>query len=215
MLFLYLDESGDLGFDFVNKKPSKFFTITILVVEGKNENRKLINAVKKTLARKLNPKGHRKRIVDELKGTGTTLAVKKYFFQQLSGMKIGIYSLSLNKAHVFDRLRKEKERTYNYLARKILDRIPLEKAHTRVYLIVDKSKGKREVSDFNQYIVGHLQSRLDPRVPLNILHEQSQKHLGIQAADLFSWGIFQKHERRKTDWYECFSSLVKLDEQFL
>ncbi len=24
---LYLDESGDLGFDFVNKKPSKFFTI--------------------------------------------------------------------------------------------------------------------------------------------------------------------------------------------
>ena len=25
MLFLYLDESGDLGFDFITKKPSKFF----------------------------------------------------------------------------------------------------------------------------------------------------------------------------------------------
>ena len=32
MLHLFLDESGDLGFDFVNKKPSKFFTITILVL---------------------------------------------------------------------------------------------------------------------------------------------------------------------------------------
>jgi hypothetical protein len=45
MLFLYLDESGDLGFDFVNKKPSKFFVVTILAVKGYEENRKLINGV--------------------------------------------------------------------------------------------------------------------------------------------------------------------------
>lgn len=29
-MYLYLDESGDLGFDFVNKKPSGFFIITLL-----------------------------------------------------------------------------------------------------------------------------------------------------------------------------------------
>ncbi len=29
MLYLYLDESGDLGFDFVNKKPTKHFVISI------------------------------------------------------------------------------------------------------------------------------------------------------------------------------------------
>jgi len=40
MWFLYLDESGDLGFDFVNRKPSKFFTITILAIKGiDNEKR--------------------------------------------------------------------------------------------------------------------------------------------------------------------------------
>lgn len=32
MWFLYLDESGDLGFDLVNKKSSKFFTVAILAV---------------------------------------------------------------------------------------------------------------------------------------------------------------------------------------
>jgi hypothetical protein len=63
MLYLYLDESGDLGFDFVNKRPSKFFVVTILVVKDHNANRMLINRVKKTLRRKLNPKGKRKRIV--------------------------------------------------------------------------------------------------------------------------------------------------------
>jgi len=34
MWYLYLDESGDLGFDFANKRSSIFFTITILLVKG-------------------------------------------------------------------------------------------------------------------------------------------------------------------------------------
>jgi len=33
MWYLYLDESGDLGFDFVHKKPLNFFTVTIPAVK--------------------------------------------------------------------------------------------------------------------------------------------------------------------------------------
>ncbi len=76
MLHLFLDESGDLGFDFVNKKPSKFFTITILVLSSTDANRKLIKAIKKTLSRKLNLKNKNK--VHELKGSSTTMEIKKY-----------------------------------------------------------------------------------------------------------------------------------------
>jgi hypothetical protein len=57
--------------DFVNKKPSKYFVVTILVVKGHEANRSLINSVKKTLRRKLNPKNIRKRIIlSDLKRTG-------------------------------------------------------------------------------------------------------------------------------------------------
>jgi hypothetical protein len=56
MIYLYLDESGDLGFDFVNKKPSKYFTILIVMVKTITDNKNLSLAVKKTLARKLNPR---------------------------------------------------------------------------------------------------------------------------------------------------------------
>jgi len=87
MWYLYLDESGDLGFDFVNKKPSKFFTVTILALGSIEANRKLVKAVKVVLRRKLNPKGKRKRLVFELKGTGTTLEVKKYFYKQAKEIK--------------------------------------------------------------------------------------------------------------------------------
>ncbi len=53
MLYLYLDESGDLGFDFFGKKPSKFFTVTILTIKGVENNRALVTAAKKTIRRKL------------------------------------------------------------------------------------------------------------------------------------------------------------------
>lgn len=43
MLYLYLDESGDLGFDFFAKKPSRFFTVTILAIKGVENNRAFFN----------------------------------------------------------------------------------------------------------------------------------------------------------------------------
>ena len=76
MWWLYLDESGDLGFDFVNKKPSKFFTICILATSSGATNRAFGYAVKKTLRRKLNRKKGKKRFITELKASQTTLQVK-------------------------------------------------------------------------------------------------------------------------------------------
>lgn len=57
MWYLYLDESGDLGFDFVRKKPSRFFTVTILLVEGMENNRTLINVSRRPLLENSTPAG--------------------------------------------------------------------------------------------------------------------------------------------------------------
>lgn len=106
---LYLDESGDLGFDFVNKKPSRHFIVTIIAVSSEGQNRQIIKAVKKTLKRKLNRKKNKKRIVEELKATGTTFEVKQYFYAQISPVKFGIYSIVLNKRRIYEQLTKQKE----------------------------------------------------------------------------------------------------------
>lgn len=214
MWHLYLDESGDLGFDFVNKKPSKHFTITIVAIRGNQDNRKVINAVKKTLSRKLNHNKSKRRIVTELKGTKTTLEVKKYLMGQIDDIPFEIYSLTIDKRKAYEQLRKEKDRIYNYIARNIFDKIPFENANTRVYLSVDRSKSKHEVAEFNSYIERHIQARLHPSVPLHIAHKDSCEVNGLQVADLFSWGIFQKYERTKLDWYDEFKNHIKEDYQF-
>lgn len=42
-MYIFLDESGDLGFDFTNRRPSRFLIITMLT----SSNSKLINKVRR------------------------------------------------------------------------------------------------------------------------------------------------------------------------
>jgi hypothetical protein len=46
-MIIYLDESGDLGFDFENKNPSEKFIITILMCE----NRRIARGFRKAIHR--------------------------------------------------------------------------------------------------------------------------------------------------------------------
>jgi hypothetical protein len=83
MWWLYLDESGDLGFDFENKTPSNFFTICILATSSAETNRRFKYAVKKTLKRKVNRGRHKP--VAELHAHSTSLSAKQYLCQLMSG----------------------------------------------------------------------------------------------------------------------------------
>jgi hypothetical protein len=213
--FLYLDESGDLGFDFVNKKPSRFFVITILAVEGQDANRQLIKAVKKTIRRKLNPRGKRSRIAEELKGTGTTLEVKRYFYEQVHDIDFKLYTIILNKRRVFENLADHKARVYNYVSRILLEKIPLDQATVKVDLIIDRSKGKPEILDFNSYIRSQLEARIHPVVPLYISHYDSREHGGLQAVDMFSYGIFEGYEKKRWAWFNVFKEKIAFSAVYL
>lgn len=210
MWTLYLDESGDLGFDFFGRKPSKFFTVAILAVEGIHENRKIINAVKKTLRRKFKVKAP-----IELKGGRTRIGIKRYFYEQVKPLQFSVYALSLNKRRVYDELAANKDRLYNFIARKVLDQIPIEVARSRIQFFIDRSKSKAEVQEFNQYIERQLSGRVDPRIPLHIDHVSSSSNPGLQAIDLFAWGIRRKYEQNDLVWYEVFKEKVRYDERYL
>lgn len=210
MVYLYLDESGDLGFDFVTKNPSRYFTVAILVMKGAENNRKIIKAVKKTVHRKL---GTQKR--NELKGAKDSIAIKTYFFRQVEDVPFEIYSLTLNKRRVYNDLTEKKDRLYNFMARKVLDAVSFDDADTRIELIIDKSKNKQEIREFNDYILRQLKGRIDPRIPLEIYHYSSIENLGLQAVDLFSWGIFRKYEMQDREWFNVFKEKIKYDDVYL
>jgi len=212
-LYLYLDESGDLGFDFVNKKLSAFFTVCVLAIRGHDKNRALASLVRAVAKRKLN--SARRRDLPELKGSATALEVKKFLYRKIQPLDFKLYAVTLNKRHLVGRLMDDKERIYNYLARMTLARVAFKDAAVRVIMTVDRSKSKQEIFDFNSYIIGQLKATLDPRVPLDIFHVTSQESPGLQAVDMFVWGIFRKYEAEDRAWFDIFREKILLEKLYL
>lgn len=216
-MFIYLDESGDLGFNFEKRKTTKKFVITLLVCNSDATRKELDKAVRRTLKNKLNRKKKNSRFITELKGTATTVTVKKYFFRNIKTNKFAIYSLILNKIRVENHLQTKigKKKLYNFLARLLIEKLDLSKVQRNVELIVDRCKNKKEVRDFNQYLVNQLEALLPLNTDLNILHLTSQESTGLQAVDLFSWGIFRKYENNDIEWYKVYSDKVQFETEYL
>lgn len=216
-MIVYLDESGDLGFDFARSKTSSKFVITLLVCNSADSAGGFRKAVRRTLKNKLNNKKNKSRIVQELKGTGTSLAIKRYFYRQAPDNGWRIYTVALNKVRVEEPLRSKqgKKKLYNFLARFIIEHVDLSGAAPAVTLITDRCKNKEEVEDFNGYIANQLEALLPLNIPLNIYHENSQDNPGLQAVDLFCWGVYRKYEMQDLEWYEVYREKISFETEYL
>ena len=88
-------------------------------------------------------------------------------------------------------------------------------AAVRVIMTVDKSKSRQRVVEFNNYIISQIKSFIDPLVPLDIIHRDSHESPGLQAVDMFAWGIFRKYEKADLEWFNVFKARVCLDRSYL
>ncbi len=215
-MIIYLDESGDLGFDFDNKNPSEKFIITLLVCDNRTIARGFRKAVHRTIKNKLNRKKTKQQI-QELKGAQTSIMVKQYFFRHcpISGWRI--YTVALNKQRVYEYLQTAggKKKLYNFLARFLLQHVNLKEPGNAVTLVLDKCKSKDEIKDFNSYVANQLEALLPLNIPLYIYHERSQENPGLQAVDMFCWGIFRKYEYRDYRWYKEFGKMIAYESEYL
>jgi len=211
----FLDESGGLSFDFTKGGTTRFFVTCLLVVPTSKDYRALTKAVERTIRNKLHKGRSPKHPTDELKGSKTTLAVKQYFYRQAKKASFEIYTLILNKARVYEELRSQPERLYNFIGRKLIERCPFKEVKDRIILTLDRRKSVAEIQQFNQYLLVQLQGSLPLHVPFEIYHEHSWKNKGLQAVDLFTWGIFRKYERGDTSWYQIFRERIKFENVYL
>jgi hypothetical protein len=216
-MFIYLDESGDLGFDFSKTKTTRKFIITALVCFSQAAERDFKKAIHRTLKKKVNRGKNKSRWVKELKGTGTSFEVKQYFLGRVRCADWAVYTLVLNKTRVNEPLRTRlgKKKLYNFLARLLMEKLPIREAVANVRLIVDRSKNREEIRDFNQYVENHLQAILPLNTGLTIEHLASHERAGLQAVDLFCWGLARKYERGDLAWYDLFKHMLKYEDEYL
>lgn len=210
---LFLDESGDLGFNLDLNRCSRHFTICVLAVPHPDAANAMRRAVKKTLKRKVNRR--KKTAQRELKGSKTSLEVKQYYYDLVAEVEFGIYALTLDKRSIREDLcstPEKKDRLYDRIARQVVDQVPIEPVSNSVHLIVDRSKGKYGVARFNQSVIHRLGNRIESPTRPRITHSQSHIDLGLSAADLFCWGIFRCHEHGDDAWRNVFREKIRLND---
>lgn len=125
-MFIYLDESGDLRFDFPKEKTTRKFVITIIVCNSNDGRKEFRKEVRRILKNKLNRKKKNTRYVAELKGRDTTLEIKEYFLRNIKSYDWEIYPLALNKIRIERHFRTKigKKKLYNYLSKILLEKLP-------------------------------------------------------------------------------------------
>jgi len=196
MKYIFLDESGELGF-----KPasSKYFVISLLSCdEGE------IYAIKRII-RKVRAKIIKKKLkkYPELKGNNSNDKVRTEVLERFSKTISEIFVIILEKSKVYEYLKDKKNRLYNYIANLILNECSLDS--NNVCLIVDKSKSNRSLrEDFDNYIRRSLNEK-NPSCKLLIKHENSQNEECLQVLDFISWAIFRNYEYKDPN----FMNLIK------
>lgn len=189
--------------------------ITVLVCNNEAVKNQFKAAVRRTL-KKLNH-AKKKRIIHELKGSDTRLAIKEYFLKQLPNDGWKLFAVTLNKQRVRVELQTSvgKKRLYNYLSRFIIEKVKFHNSLQNVTLVVDRCKNTEEMKEFNQYLENHLQAILPLTVNLFIHHEASHENPGLQAVDMFCWGVARKVAYADEEWYEKFKAWIEFETTYL
>lgn len=221
MHFLFLDESGEFGFQ---DGSSKHLLLAILETDDPKRLKNVIRKEKKALhdlgwPRNLEIKGtslwkcsrnkavpkvisqnrdaHLSRIVERILSCG---ARPHYFVVRKSALKESLKKAPYGIA-------------YNYFAGNILCKIHAKKFQFPVTLVVDRRNKETHANmPFNDYITTRMITDCDHEHGFSIRHEESHEWLGLQAVDFIAWGLFRFYEHGDSTFKNLIAPNVGIRE---
>lgn len=205
MAYIFLDESGNLGFDFTRSKTSEYFIVTLLFVENKDSIEKSVKKIFKSFTPK-----ERKFHHGTLHAYKETSKTRNKLLVELSKKDMSVISLYLNKKKVHTRLQETKHALYNYVTNILLDRLytkHLVPINQQICLIASRRETNKFLNDnFKSYLKRQVQNNHKLDIEIKIMAPHSEKSL--QAVDMLCWAIFRKHEHGDNSYYDVIKQKI-------
>ncbi|MBU0546375.1 DUF3800 domain-containing protein [Patescibacteria group bacterium] len=205
MSFIFLDESGDLGFDFSKKKTSSVFVVTFLFVKNKDPIEKIVKKIYKNFSR-LERAFHR----GCLHCHKETPKTRKQVFNLMTEKDITIMSIYLNKKKVFTNLHDEKHVLYNYVTNILIDRV-----YAKKLIPIDRTikliASRRETNKFlNQNFKEYLENKVveKHKLSIDIQIKAPYEEKCLQVVDFASWAIYRKLQHNDEDYYNLIKQKI-------
>jgi hypothetical protein len=207
MAYLFIDESGDLGF---SEKSSNYFLFTVLITKNHRKVEKVIKKVHKSLRKK-----HKR--IRELHAYHADEITRKRVLRQLAEIDdLKIFVIVVNKKKVYVPLQEKNHFLYNYAANIILERLNnrnLFEIKDLIHIFFDKKYTNiARGNNFESYLRNQLGEWEQDDIYLKICPSHTEKCL--QAVDFLSWAIFRKYEQKDHEYYEIIKDKL-IDEKIL
>ncbi|MCA6069927.1 MAG: DUF3800 domain-containing protein [Endomicrobium sp.] len=205
MAYIFMDESGCLGFDFTKSKTSKNFVVTFLMAKNDNIVNKVVSKTFKSI-----PKSKRLTHHGILHCSKEDNKTKIKLLTELKDKDISVMSIILSKKKVFTRLQDEKTILYNYVTNILLDRI-INKKILPLDEVVKFMASRRETNkflntNFKNYLETEALSNHKLKIEVGIKPPHSVK--GLQAVDFVSWALFRKYEYGENFYYNIIKNMI-------
>lgn len=203
MSFIFMDESGNLGFDFNKKGTTSYFLITFLFSENKRPIEKCVKKVHSGLRRKYKKVGVLHAYIEEP-------ATKKRLLSLLAKKDCKVMTILLNKKRVYTKLQDEKPVLYNYVTNILLDRIftkKLVQSDDPIELIASRKETNKFLNEnFKTYL--HSQLAVNHNIKISISIKTPAEQKALQAVDFISWAIFRKYEYKDDAYYNIIKDNI-------
>ena len=204
MMYVYLDESGDLGF---RQGGSRYFTISFVVVKDPIH---FIRCVKEVKIKYNIPRNV------ELKGSNTRESIKEDLLNRFAKLDIEVYAITVRKKNVEPKLQIDTNILYNYvvglsLAERILQEPPNSRALINVDRRVISITSGFKFNEYLRYKIWYEGQRQD--IDLEINHRDSHRNYAIQGIDVICNSIFRKYNSNNYRLFNIIRGKVKSDRR--
>lgn len=203
MSYIFMDESGDLGFDFRKKGTTSYFLITFLFTKNKRSIEKCVKKVHAGLRKKYKKVGVLHAYTEEP-------VTRKRLLSLLNERDCKIMTILLNKRKVYTKLQDEKPVLYNYVTNILLDRIfskKLLQSDDSIEIVASRKETNKFLNqNFKSYLRLQLAEHHNIKVAISIKTPSEEKTL--QAVDFVSWAIFRKYENKDNTYYNMIRNRI-------
>jgi hypothetical protein len=206
-MYIFLDESGDLGF---SKRSSRWFVIAVIVTRDSTQIERIAKKIWKTLRKKNKRMG-------ELHAFHEKDHTRKRLFRMIAECNdLEVHSIIADKRQVRKTFSSCNHQLYNQMSEKLLRQIydrHIYDGEMQWCLVVDRKDTKRSLrSAFSNNMTMSLSDDGVNMVSVSLLASHDNKSL--QVADFVAWALFRKFERGDSQFYDMIRDKIVGEMEF-
>lgn len=201
-LYVYIDESGDLG-----KYGSKYFTVAAVIVEDQQILKRIIKKVRQRKLKKTIKQ------LPELKANNSDRLTREAVLNYVKKANCSIFAIVVEKDHIMNHLFEIKNKLYNYLCGILMEKIIIPS--NKLVIIIDKKHTNTLMrEDFNSYIKNKLSLR-ESKLEIEIHHKESFSLNELQVVDFIAWSINRKFNSNDDYYYKFIEEKILNREEMI